>query len=598
MEWQGVSPTQIPALGRKVATWKACALDIETTGENIWLGAKVIGLGLSNFEDEKYYYLPLLGVALHDLRPIFDPLEQITLMGHNIKFDLHGLASLGWQGKQERFVDTLVMARLWARDQHPQLGLEHLAKQLFNYDYEYPDIVKRVKSGKTEDLDPRDLGYKCCQDLYLTKRLYRWLKGHMSPGLLKLFVRETELTRDLFDMEQRGALIDKEYLQQATNTLEKELSLLLGQICQQVGNPDFNPASPQQVRALMEGLGIKPKAYTPKGEASWKREALLQVRSQHPVALAIAKYKALEYQRNGMVQRAWDYIEAGCDEFHMEFKNWGTVTGRLSGDGQQMPKGWLQFRAEGEGEDILVWKHGEEAKEQEFSLRRLIKPRPGYVLVKGDYNQIEMHILGYYMKDPIFTAWLASGNVHAAAALEIWGDGEKYYDRGKVYNFATVYGQGDKSRAEQLGCSLQESQQYREDYNGRMPGYYRLLHKIEGLLQRDDFITNIYGREYWLETHLAYKGVNYICQGSAGDFCKFKLPETRDLRQQMGIVPILTTHDDIAFEVPLDSIGGLPELKKQLQQSPFGKPLEIDMEYSRDSLVQLRPLEELLNATT
>ena len=107
----------------------------------------------------------------------------------------------------------------------------------------------------------------------------------------------------------------------------------------------------------------------------------------------------------------------------MEFKNWGTVTGRLSGDGQQMPKGWLQFRAEGEGEDILVWKQGEEAKEQEFSLRRLIKPRPGYVLVKGDYSQIEMHILGYYMKDPVFTAWLASGYVHAAAALEIWGDG-------------------------------------------------------------------------------------------------------------------------------------------------------------------------------
>ena len=163
-----------------------------------------------------------------------------------------------------------------------------------------------------------------------------------------------------------------------------------------------------------------------------------------------------------------------------------------------------------------------------------------------------------------------------------------------MYNFATVYGQGDKSRAQILGCTLAESQQYREDYAARMPGHRKLLRKVERLLWQNQFITNMYGREYWLEPQLAYVGVNYLCQGSAGDFCKFRIPATRELRRQMGAHTVLTTHDDIAFEVPLDSIGGLPDLVEELRKSPFGRNLELNMEYSKESLVQLHPLGELI----
>ena len=222
--------------------------------------------------------------------------------------------------------------------------------------------------------------------------------------------------------------------------------------------------------------------------------------------------------------------------------------------------------------------------------------QPGKVMVKLDYKQIEMHILAAYMQDPTFDRWLASGNAHRAVAQELWGDGEKYYARGKVYNFATVYGQGDAARAKSLGCTLAESKQYRQEYNARMPGHHRLLKRVERLLERDGYVKNWFGREYYLPPELAYKGVNYLCQGSGGDYVKQKLPATRELRRQMGIDVLNTTHDDIVIELDEANTCHLLEFIAALRTSPFGRELDLDADYSRTSLVDLHPLDELLAA--
>jgi len=592
MEWQVVAASHIPALGRKIQSWKAIVIDVETVGAEPYLGARHIGLGLGSFEQEQYYYLPLQNLNKFDLQPLIEPLEQKPLIGHNIKFDLHMLARLGWQGKQESFIDTIVMARLWAKEEHPQLSLKELGKQIFSFEYPNQKVVQMVKTSKADQIPLPDLAEYCCTDLWLTKRLYNWLKLNLSPELLRLFVRETQLTRDLFDMEARGVMIDIEYLEGAVKLLDAKLEDLLALIRSSSSLPDFNPGSPQQVRKLMEQLEISPVAQAKTGP-SWDREALLEVRGQHEIALGLAKYRALSYQRNGFIERAFKYayVNEGGNILHGEFKNWGTFTGRLSGDLQQIPKGWLQFgAADDQGEDVLVWELDNRAREKEFSLRRLLRPRPGHVLIKADYKQIEMFVLGFYMKDPTFDRWLNSEHgVHYAVAEELWGNGAEFKERGKVYNFATVYGQGELARAKQLHCSREESRRYREQYEERMPGYRRLLNRVRRLLERDGIIKNIYGREYQLDPEVAYRGVNYLCQGSAGDYVKFRLPKTRQLRKQIGIEMLITTHDDFVAEIPEEQVKQLPEWLESLRISPFGRKLELDTEYSRSSLVQLYP---------
>ncbi len=216
----------------------------------------------------------------------------------------------------------------------------------------------------------------------------------------------------------------------------------------------------------------------------------------------------------------------------------------------------------------------------------------------ADYRQIEMFVLGYFIKDPTFTRWLDSGNVHAAVAMDVWGakeddeDFQKYYDMGKIFNFANVYGQGIKALAEEHGWELEEAKGYQQDYFNRMPGHKRYLALVKKALRRDGFVTNEFGREYYGDPNIAYKIVNYIVQGSSGDHVKFKLPETRTIRQQMKCHTVNTTHDDFVFEIPYENIDGLPDLLAVLRKSPFKRDLELDVEWSPDNLVELRPWEE------
>lgn len=604
MEWQVVRPDQIVALAERVAAWPAAILDLEATGVEPYLGDKPIGIGLGSLAEERQYYLPL-GPAERpagewsesdrlnplDLHPLVAALERLPIVGHNVKYDLHMLALLGWCGEQESFYDVMVLGRIWSKEDRPQLGLKELGVAVLGYDYADPDVVKLVKQGKAQKVPTADLAHYCCEDVWLTRELYLYFKKVLPPELLKLFAMECRVSRDLFDIEQCGQLIDQEYLQHLAEETEEGKRRFLAPI-HAVAGENFNPRSAPQKQELMKSLGIAPVAWTPTGAASWDKEALLEVRGQHPVALELARYNSLAYIESNMIERCRETVAAGFDALHGTWIQ-TAVTGRLRSGGpnrQNDPHGWLQFgEASPDGDDVLVWVGDARAAEREFSIERLFVARPGHVLFNLDYRQIEMYVLGFYMDDPVFNRWLASGNVHAAVAAEVWGDAEEFYERGKTFNFAMVYGTGDEANARRLKRSLEEVQEYRRQYFARMPGYPRLMRKVRRKLARDGCLENVYGRTYWLEEDRAYVGVNYLCQGSAGDFVKFRLPATRELRRQAGIHVLKTTHDDFTLEVPRENVGVLPDLLRQLAESPFGRSLEMDVEWSAASMVEMRP---------
>src|SRR3990167_5841128 len=162
MDWQIVEHHSIASLGREMKGWKAAVLDMETIGVEPYLGSTPIGLGLSNYAAEQIYYLPVHNLSPLDLQPILEPLEQLPLIGHDIKFDLHNLYILGWRGQQETFFDTIVLARLWAKEEHPQLGLKEQGKQLFGFEYPNPKVVQMVKIGKADQVPLPELAEYCC----------------------------------------------------------------------------------------------------------------------------------------------------------------------------------------------------------------------------------------------------------------------------------------------------------------------------------------------------------------------------------------------------------------------------------------------------
>ncbi len=609
MKYEVVEPPNYPAIARELDQSRGVFLDTETTVSDLMFGHKLLGFAVSRGErDATVYYIPVNHHQYHvndlELRVLFQAIEQKPLFNHNIKFDLHRLAEHGFKVERDYYYDTIVAARLYERGEHPKLGLADLAWGLLHYRYEHN--LKSQRKNLEEFLLEEVAAY-CSEDVWVDRRLYYWLMGVLSPSLTHLFKRESRLTRDLFDSEQWGLYIDQPYLKAVTELLDGKMADSLQAVRELNDLEEFNPRSPKQVAELFEHHKIPVVKQAKKGP-SWNKDAMLDARKRRAYK-AVAKegqltlqnvgiYRVLSYLRSGIVEKANQYVVLGSETYHGEFKNWGTVTGRLSSDLQQMVKGWLQMRPDAAPGDPITFWEDESWSDQEISARRMFRPRPGYFLLRPDYSQIEMWILGFFMKDPVFQRWLESGDVHAAAALEVWKIGpdhemaKKYRARGKEFNFSCVYGVGDHTLSGRLGCSREQAKAYRMEYYQHMPGYNRLYRMIRKQLRNDNIIRNVYGREYMLDEALTYKGVNYITQGSAGDFVKFRLPDTRELRRQMGVKTANTTHDDFWFEVPYESAGGVPDLIAALRPSPFGRELDVDVEWSTTNFVDLHKWDE------
>jgi len=232
-----------------------------------------------------------------------------------------------------------------------------------------------------------------------------------------------------------------------------------------------------------------------------------------------------------------------------------------------------------------------------ISLRKPFKPRPGYVFLEVDYRQIEMFVAGFYLKSPRLLKLLEEEDFHAATAMWVWGSSSpEYRKRAKWFNFGLLYGMGIKELARRLKCSEKQAAVYQREYFAKIgPEYYRFMHNIERLLQRDGYIKNVFGRHYYLPPEQAYLGLSYLFHGSAGDFVKFRLEAVKRLCQELDIRPILTTHDDILFEVPVEVLGSthLRRLIDILEDgsNPFGMRLPVEVKIGRDNLAEMEKFD-------
>ena len=87
---------------------------------------------------------------------------------------------------------------------------------------------------------------------------------------------------------------------------------------------------------------------------------------------------------------------------------------------------------------------------------------------------------------------------------------------------------------------------------------------------------------------------NYLCQGGAGDFVKFRQLAIADLCQQEGVLPTLTTHDDIVVRAPIG--WHRSEACRQLTEiledgSPFKMKLPVSMRVSTTNLAELKGVQ-------
>ena len=562
-----------------------------------------------------------------------------TFIGYNIKFDLHFLTSDGLDTTNKKLIDVIVMVRLIEHSDTRDLaltptGARHYGEEAVQYDIDTKKELRTNKWNKDFSLAPPEfLGDYCKKDVGLTAKLYenvlQTIKNTHQEDIFKL---ECDLTQVLFEMEKRGISVDKKYAfntQQALihrlEAVENEILTISGRIKWNYDIPmaspkhdekEFNVSSPSQIGEVFESMGIESPVKTPKGASSWNEVALVSI--NHRLAGLIRQYRTLEKLKSTYIE---PYLETNI--MRTSFCNWGTSTGRLSSrepNLQNIPRNHFKLNnikldeagkdeirgkisamlaAKGNhintelSDDVLeTWAFiGDESFNDndinQIAIRRLFVPRPNYSLIGFDYSQMEVRVFLSYFRNEVIDELLNKNDVdfHGEAAKLAFNVTESdeqfkfYRQMAKGITFGTIYGIGNKKLAEQLNTTPQEAGQYKKRYFDGLKGSKDFFDKVVQTVETRGWIKNRYGRRYEINPKFAYKGVNYLVQGTSADILSERMIEISSFLKDKQSNILLQVHDEIICEIHDSELETIPfKIKDLLEINSLDIPLSVDME--------------------
>lgn len=575
-----------------LAAWRAggqpLALDTETDSLDART-ARAVGLTLA-WEPGRAVYLPIghssgpnldTAAVVERLRPIVsDP--TVTLVGQNLKFDLHVLAGLGLESRG-RVEDTLLAAYLVdpeGRHSLDALSEVHLGHRMIPIE----DLIgeKRAQITMDQVAVPRVAEYSG-EDVDVTLRLRPILRQQLEAlGLGELWSElECPLVRVLLGMERHGVRVDAELLSAQAAACAVDLARLESEI-QAAAGEEFNVQSPRQLeRILFDRLGLPARKKT-KTARSTDQEVLEELAALHPVARLTLEHRELAKLKGTYLDSLPRLIDPSTGRIHASFHQMVAATGRLSSSDpnlQNIPVRTPRGRA----------------------IRQAFIAADGRRLVSADYSQIELRILAHLSGDPgLGDAFARGADVHAATAERIFGVPAGSVDpglraRAKTVNFGVIYGMGATRLARELGIPLAEARAFIEAYFAKMPGVRGYLEGVQQQAKRDGFVTTLFGRrrplpglasgDARLRAQAERMAANTPIQGSAADLIKRAMLRVDRMlgERRLEARLILQVHDELVLETPEREVDAVAQLLREAMEgaAELRVPLQVDVGQGR-----------------
>jgi len=589
-------------------------IDVETSGFNILDDDFICGIGIS-IADRSTYYFPFRhtdegNLSIELLPELLDSFKSKTLIGHNIKFDIKALFKDGFDYYDCKLIDIMVMARLCSLKRYPLFSLDKVAEEFISvergaYKNKNEKFLKSSKYVKFSDAPIEVIGEYCCKDVELEHDLYLILhNGIVITNQEQVWELDIETTKTLIDMEITGITVDLEYCKNSVDLLIKNSSIVENDIYELVGK-EFNINSHKQLSEIMASLHIVSPLKTKHGE-SWSQPALVQL-DNIPICKKLIEYRGIGTLKNTFFE---PILEKNKQVIHTSFKNWKTITGRLSCEQpnlQNIPVFAKDFSVEANlestGDEVLdvarrnakLGGGGRSASFTEIdenadnllqvSARKLFISRNGASLFSFDISQMEVVVLLFYSKEYELLQKISSGDFdfHIFVAIEALGADKEspnfklIRDIAKSITFGVLYGMGLNSLAIRIGKSRQEAVILKDKYFKRMPKAKKFIDDILEKAKNGEPISNIYGRRYYILKNEAYKIVNYMIQGTAGEIIKERMNEIAKFLHPFKSRMLLQIHDELIIEIYEDEEYLIPNLVDILSNTSLGFKLKIDV---------------------
>jgi DNA polymerase-1 len=293
-------------------------------------------------------------------------------------------------------------------DENRPKNLGFLSQALLGADV-YKGMVD-TKPEKILNVPLRDLSLYNAYDVCYTHQIYYKLREELKeqPRLARLFVKLLMPASSVIQqVEAAGVYVNPERLWDRMRELEgmiSEQKAILGEFNRD--HKEFNYNSTQQLgRWLFSGnkkggLGLDPLETTKTGRPS-TREAVLLHYTDHPAVRALLRYRTLELKWMRTYLGPWSLRLDAKSRLHTFYKLFGTVTGRLSGDLQQVPR------------DPFI--------------RSVIGAPPGWSFIQADFSQIELRIAAHIADESrMKRAFLTGEDLHLQ---EVGSDRRSEYAR-------------------------------------------------------------------------------------------------------------------------------------------------------------------------
>ena len=386
---------------------------------------------------------------------------------------------------------------------------------------------------------------------------------------------EMPLAAVLADMELIGFMIDREGIYQYGVKLDEMTSELESRIYFAAGG-EFNIKSPKQLaEVLFEKLGL-PASKKTKSGYSTNAEVLEKLRPYHTIIDDILDYRQVTKLKGTYVEGLLKVADEN-GRIHTEFRQTGTVTGRLSS-------------AEPNLQNIPI------RTEMGRELRRFFIPKSDeYMLIDADYSQIELRLLAHISDDSTMReAFVTGADIHTSTAATVFGVAPEdvtleHRKRAKAINFGILYGMSDFSLAQDLSITRADAKEYISNYLHNFPNVDRYLKDIVKLAREQGYVTTLFGRRRNIPELAASNkmvqaageriALNSPIQGTAADIIKLAMIHVHNKLKQSGLDArlILQVHDELLIEVRRDQADQALELLKEEMEHAVELTVPLDV---------------------
>lgn len=555
----------ITTYGHLEDVYKALAEDKEKVGEEADVGSRFLTL-LENNEDEALFS-KVLGTIRLDAPIEFTLPQEEWLDALDVERVANLFKDLNFNTLTERvhdmFGDEELHEGLFADNKDEDIDESRLKKaavalwlcdstitnptQKDIMDYTDANDFEEAESAIFAELEAKDL-----------VELYDDIEEPLIPIVEK--------------MNERGILLDIDYLEQLSGRYHDELDGIEERIFEHAGE-EFNMNSPKQLREILfETLGLPTSNIktTSTGKLSTAESELRKLEDKHPIIEEIFKYREIQKLLSTFIDNLIEMVDDE-DRLHATFVQTGTTTGRMSSTDPNLQN--IPIRT----------KRGRK-------IRNAFTASDGFTMAALDYSQIELRIAAMLSEDEkLLNVFRKGDDIHTAVAAEMFDVPEDEVTKNmrrkaKVINYGILYGMGVQALRQNLGdgTTMDESREFYDRYFEQFPGLAEYVEKVKNTAKKNGYTETIFGRRRYfkrINSRVSYiqaqaerMAINAPIQGSQADVIKKAMVEVDDYLSGNSLQDdahlLLQVHDELVYEIKDDMtdelVGKIKEIMERI----------------------------------